>query len=64
MRTFRIFGHEIGFELWSSPLRIQDWKLDRERLMDAFQTRLYWFGPLHIAACTVGIGSDSLTKIR
>ena len=51
MLTIKCFGHEIGFEFWSSPLRIQDWKLDRERVMDAFQTRLYWLGPIHIAFC-------------
>ncbi len=53
MRTFRILGHEAGFEFWSSPLRIQNWQLGRERLTDAFQTRLCWVGPLHIAVCRV-----------
>ncbi|MDP2121202.1 MAG: hypothetical protein Q8K28_14990 [Hoeflea sp.] len=51
MMTFRIFGHEFGIEFWSNPLRIQDWQLGQERLGDAFQTRLYWFGPAHVAVC-------------
>lgn len=51
MLTIKCFGHEIGFELWSRPLRLRDWQLGRERLLDAFQTRLYWLGPLHFAVC-------------
>lgn len=49
MKTFRIFGHEFGIEFWGRPLRVQDWQLGKERLEDAFKTRLYWFGPVHIA---------------
>jgi hypothetical protein len=52
MRTIRIFGHEIGLELWTGKiLDFTSWQLATERDASTvrFASRLYWFGPLHIA---------------
>jgi hypothetical protein len=52
MRTIRIFGHEIGLELWTGKLfDFTSWQLAAERDVPTapFASRLYWFGPLHIA---------------
>ncbi|MDP2120132.1 MAG: hypothetical protein Q8K28_09535 [Hoeflea sp.] len=51
MRTLRVGRLEIGIEFWCRPMDIENWQLGSEHDADAFKTRLYWFGPLHVAFC-------------
>jgi hypothetical protein len=51
MRTFRVFGHEVGFELWTGCwLNFKRWQFGSETLTGSrFRERLYWAGPMHFA---------------
>lgn len=59
MRTIRLFGHEVGIEFWCRPLDIDNWQFGRERHQDAFDTRLFWFGPLHFAVCQMPVAQPA-----
>lgn len=51
MRTIRIFGHEIGVEFWAGLFDFKAWQFAAEKDVPTarFASRLYWFGPLHVA---------------
>jgi hypothetical protein len=47
MHTHRFLGREFGLEFQPQ------WRFGRQRFADAFGTRLYWLGPVHIAVCAL-----------
>lgn len=51
MRTLKIGRLEVGIELWCRPTDTANWQLGSESEADAFGSRLYWIGPVHMAVC-------------
>lgn len=54
MRTVRLFGFEIGFEMWCGVATFREWQLGAERLGTPFPALLAWLGPVHFSACRIG----------
>jgi hypothetical protein len=56
MKTFTIFNHMIGFELWCPLADFANWQLGSEKLeyeSNLPACQLYWFGPYHLAVSKV-----------